>query len=89
MVEQGELLPAWRKKQFKTLREIAEDLRPLSDEIRHNGPERLDWVPGENAAFIAAMIDAIGLTNKDFVKKMYISGFETTGVATPGYLWRS
>jgi hypothetical protein len=36
MVEQGELLPAWRKKQFETLREIAEDLRPLSDEIRHN-----------------------------------------------------
>jgi hypothetical protein len=89
MVDQGERLPAWRKTQFGILREIAEDLRPLSNEIRANGPQRLDWVPGENPAFVAAMIDAIDLPNKEFVKNMYISGFETTGVAQPRRLWRT
>ena len=89
MVAQGERLPAWRKTQFEILREIADDLRPLSNEIRANGPQRLDWVPGENPAFIAAMIDAIGLPNKEFVKNTYISGFETTGVAQPRRLWLS
>ena len=29
------------------------------------------------------------LNKQRLVKKMYISGFETTGVATPRYLWRS
>ena len=88
MVEQGDQPPELRKMQFESLKAIAEDLRPLADEIRSKGPARLDWVQGENPAFIAAMIDAVGLPNKDFVKNMYITGFETTGVAQLRLLWR-